>query len=478
MASVDMGVDLSTLIDRVASGNEEQIIAAAREHLRQGEAPDVLLGRIAMIAAHGDSDGHIVTTLAAAAMLARYIQRIPHPLESEASVHERALPLFAQALLLAAPAVRLGRTAQPQYPQPFYPSGLPEGKTMNEMMHQAVYNNDAVLAERLLLGLYGTGADYRTMQVRAYEGIATTFQNAGHPLIFAVRGFQALDAVEWGDRAPNIIHWLAPHLPLRPDSDEPAWVKTVRTFAEDPAHSLESIRTRLGAPKDEKALPLRSLVLSNTDTTQICQGVYDALIKGGASRQAVGSVIALAAADLIHMVGDDDRDLFMRAAHGLLFSAAIRLVFRQVQDVEVLTLLFTSAAYVNALYKDIAGQPGQPKSASTAPRVAGGGLIGISQLEALLAQLREHDLAAALTSIHRYQAARQDQRAIFGTIAMAAGSTDATADQGHTLQIVQAASEEFLAWPATLASTNVEGLLQVALRAAAYGKPHDLVSRL
>lgn len=480
MASVEMGVDLSTLIDRVASGNEEQIIAAAREHLQEGEAPDVLLGRIAMIAAHGDPDGHIVTTLAAAAMLARYIQRIPHPLESEASVHERALPLFAQALLLAAPAVRLGRTAQPQYPQPFYPSGLPEGKTMNDMMHQAVYHNDAVLAERLLLGLYGTGADYRTMQVRAYEGIATTFQNAGHPLIFAVRGFQALDAVEWGDRAPNIIHWLAPHLPLRPGNDEPAWIETVRTFAEDPAHSLESIRTRLGTPKDEKALPLRSLVLSNADTSQVCQGVYDALIKGGASRNTVGSVIALAAADLIHMVGDDDRALFVRAAHGLLFSAAIRLVYQQVQDVEVLTLLFTSAAYVNALYKDIAGQERatQPKTVPTAPRVAGGGLIGISQLEALLTQLKERDFAAALTTVHRYQAARQDQRAIFGTIAMAAGSTDATADQGHTLQIVQAASEEYLAWPTTLASTNIDGLLQVALRAAAYGKPHELVSRL
>ncbi|HEU5227654.1 MAG TPA: hypothetical protein VFU49_07565 [Ktedonobacteraceae bacterium] len=480
MASVTMAIDLSTLIDIVASGNEEQIIEAAREHLQQGEAPDVLLGRVAMVAAHGDPDGHIVTTLGSAAMLARYIQRIPHPLDSEAAVHERALPLFAQALLVAAPAVRVGRTAQPAYPEPFYPSGLPEGKTMNDMMHQAVYNNDPVLAERLLLGLYGTGADYRTMQVRAYEGIATTFQNAGHPLMFAVRGFQALDAVEWGDRAPNIIHWLAPHLPLRPDSDEPDWVKTVRTFAQEPEHSLQSIRTRLGAPKDDKALPLRPLILSNADTTQVCQGVYDALIKGGASRKAVGSVIALAASDLMLMVGDGDRDLFVRVAHGLLFSAAIRLVFQQVQDVEVLPLLFTSAAYVNALYQEIAGQQNaaQPQMAAAGHKVAGGGLIGISQLEALGTQLKEGDLASALTSVHRYQATGHDPRAIFGTIAMAASLTNATADQGHTLQIVQAVSEEFLAWPATLTSTNIEGLLQVALRAAAYGQPHGLISRL
>ena len=476
MASVEMGVDLSLLVDALVSGNQERIIAAAREHLEHGEAADVLIGRIGLIAAHGDPDGHIITTLAAAAMLCRYTHWLPQPLETSTPAYERVLPLFVQALMVATSAVQAGYNAPRHYPEPLFPSELLDtGKNVNDKMHEAVYGNDALLAERLLFGLYGTGADYRTMQVRAYEGIATTFQNAGHPLICTVRGFQILDTVEWGSRAPDIIHWIAPRLPLQPNSDEPEWVKDVRTFTADPAHSVTSIRTRLAAPKNEKALPLRTLILSDADTTQVCQGVYDALIKGGASPNAIGSVIALAASDLMQRVNDSDRETFLHAAHALLFSAAARVVFEQVQDVEVLTLLFTSAAFVNALQKEIVAQSATiPASIA----IAGGGLIAASQLEALTAQIQAQDLAGALTIARRYLKLGHDPRALFATIGLAAAQTNATSEQGHTLQIVQAASEEFLAWPPTLADTNIEGLLLVALRAALFGQRDPLISRL
>src|SRR5205823_4519068 len=242
--------------------NNDQIVALAREHLRDGEAVDVLLGRIGLLAAKGDVDGHTVITLTAAAMLSRLLHTIPLPLEGNEPVYERALPLFVQALLAAAPAVQAGSPKQVNYPDPLYPSGLQEGQSVNGVMHDAVYHNDPALVERLLLGLYGTGADYRTMQVRAYDGISTTFQDAGHPLMFAVRGFQLLDTVEWGDRAPAIIHWLAPHLPLRPTSNEPDWISALRNYTADSAHNVSSIRKRLAVPKDENALPLRRLVLS------------------------------------------------------------------------------------------------------------------------------------------------------------------------------------------------------------------------
>ncbi|MBV9229740.1 MAG: hypothetical protein JOZ18_10540 [Chloroflexi bacterium] len=480
MASVEMGVDLSTLVDALISGNHEQIVAAARDHLQHGEAADVLIGRLGMIVAHGDPDGHIITTLTAAAMLARYLHWIPGPLDTNEPARDQALPLFVQALLVAAPAVRAGHNAQDQYPKPFFPSALVDtGKTVNDKLHEAIYGNDELLAERLLFGLYGTGADYRTMQVRAYDSIATTFQNAGHPQIFAVRGFQLLDTVEWGDRAPNIIHWLAPHLPLRPDANEPEWVNTVRTFTADPSHSLTSIRTRLAPPKAENALPLRSLLLSDADTTQVCQGVYDAIIKGEASPRAVGSVIALAAADVLQKIDEGNREAFVHAAHGLLFSAATRLVFQQVQDVEVLNLLFTSAAYINALHKETAAQQGTARPATTPPSTtspAGGGLIAGAQLEVLRSQLKAQDFSSALVTARRYLQLRHDPRALFGTIGLVAALTDATADQGHTLQIVQAASEEFMAWPASLADTNIEGLLQIALRAATSGQRNPLIS--
>jgi hypothetical protein len=180
-------------------------------------------------------------------------------------------------------------------------------------------------------------------------------------------------------------------------------------------------------------------------------------------------------------VPDGDRELFVRVAHGLLFASAVRQVFRRVQDVEALGLLFTSAAFINALHKEIAGTSAQsqpaPKAASSTA-IAGGGLIAAAQLETLHSQLKGQDLAGALTTAQRYLKLGHDPRALFGAVGLAAALTDASDDQGHTLQIVQAASEEYMAWPRTLPETNVEGLLQVALRAAAFGKHDTIVSQL
>lgn len=480
MSAVDMRADLSILIDAVINGDIDQIIVAAREYLHQGKAADALIGRIGMIAAHGDSDGHPTATLGSASMLARLAYWIPAPIDAHEAPKERTLPLFVQALKMASPYVRKGIDAynNPQYPSPFFPSELLDtGKSVNDVMRDAVAKNDALLVERMLLGLYGTGADYRTMQVRAYESISNTFQSNGHPLTFAVRGFQLLDAVEWGNRAPNIIHWLAPHLPLRPDTDEPAWIRTVRTFAAQ--HDLTVIRTRLAAPKDENALPLRGIILSDTDTTRVCQEVYDALVTNGASAKGIASVISLAAADVLQRIGDSDHDLFIQVAHGLLFTSAVHVIFQQVRDVEVLNLLYTAASAINALHKEVSTEGVKtPQQASHGTGAMGGGLLAISQLESLGAQIKAQDLAAATTTAQRYLRLGHDPRALFGTIGLGAALVDATADQGHTLQIIQAASNEFLNWPHTLNTTNVETFVQIALRATITGKRDTAVETL
>ncbi|MBA2286759.1 MAG: hypothetical protein H0W02_14880 [Ktedonobacteraceae bacterium] len=472
MPSVAMRVDLSTLIDATVTGDRQQILVVARELMQKGATADVLLGRVGMIAAAGDSDGHTILTLDAASVLSRWLDTYARLASENGQGHERALPLLVQVLAAAAPAVRAGQNAQVSYPEPFFPSDLPEGKTMGEYMHNAVYNNDPVMAERLLFGLYGTGADYRTMQVRAYEGIATTFQNAGHPLMLAARGFQLLDAVEWGDRAPAILHWLAPHLPLH--TGEPGWVNAVRSFFNDPARGdFNWLRTRIAAPRNESALPLRQLVLGNADTAQVCQGVYDALRQGGASTQAVGSVIALAAADVMQRVGDADRAAFIQAAHGLLFASAVRQVFEHVHDMEAVPLLFTSAAFVSALQKEVGTPPGAPQStqmpASSQAPTPGGGLIPTAILDTLRAQLDAQDFNGALASTRRYRQMGHEIRPLFATIGLAAAQADA-ADQGHTLQIVQAAGEETIGWPAQLSGTNIEAFLHIALRAAAFAR--------
>ncbi len=258
-------------------------------------------------------------------------------------------------------------------------------------------------------------------------------------------------------------------------SEEPAWINEVRSFLADPAHRLDSLRTRLAAPKNENALPLCQLLQSNADTSQVCQGVYDALLKGGASSRSVGSVIALAAADTMTRVGDEDREAFVQAAHGLLFAAAVRMVYARVQDIAALPLLFTSAAYVNNLQKALT--PAQGAAGGQAlPATFGGGLIASSLLETLSAQLDAQDLNGALSTARRFTRFESDSRPLWAAISLSAAQADAAADQGHTLQIVQASAEEYRAWPAALVDTSVDIFLQVALRAAAFAKRNTLLN--
>src|SRR5712692_9885683 len=164
MPMIGMGADISALIDATVAGNSDQIITNARSLLERGAPAAVLAGRVGMIAAHGDDDGHAILTLNAASTLSRWVNALSQTPGQDVPGHERELPLLVQALVATTPAVWAGQGAHYNYPEPLFPSGLSEGKTVDELIHDAVYSNDANLVERLLFGLYGTGADYRAMQ--------------------------------------------------------------------------------------------------------------------------------------------------------------------------------------------------------------------------------------------------------------------------------------------------------------------------
>lgn len=463
MPTVGMNTNITSFVNAIVAGDTEQMTGVARDLVTSGAGASELIGRIGMIAARGDSEGHVMLALAAASMMSRWFISLQHLRGEDSMDHRPELPLLIQAATIATPAIQAGSKAQESYPEPLFPSGLPEGQTVNTMLTDAIFKGDALMVERLLFGLYGTGADYRALCIRLYDSISTTFQQAGHPLMFAVRGFQLLDSVEWSTRTPNILHWLAPHIPVH--TEEPAWVETVRSFLAEPSHSLASYRTRLSAPRDENALPLRRLILSDASMPQICQGVFDALIKNGASSRGVGSVLALTASDLLQRVGDADRDAFINVAHGLLYAAAARLAFTQVQEVEALPLMFTAACYLHELHAGLPAQAATAQVSVTRSTILGGGLIALSLLETLGEQLQAQDINGALATARRYLLLGHDTRAMFAIIALAAAQAGATAGVGHSLQIIQAAGEEYMAWPATLRDTNIDGLLHAALRA-------------
>ncbi len=464
MSSVAVRNNLSTCIDALSAGDQQALNRAARETIASAEDASELIGKVGLVAMRGDSDGHAVLTLGAASMLCRWLISLRHALGDEEQEQTRGVELVMQALLAAAPAVKAGKDAPQDYPQPLFPGELStDANAVSVAMQKAIFARDPNMVERLLFGLFGTGADYRAIAIRVYDGMSQTFQEGGHALLCAMRGSQVLDAAEWGPNIPYYIHWLTPHLPLH--TDEPDWIEDVRAFVGEPHHNLDSYRTRLSAPRNQNALPLRALLLSNASTPQVCQGVYDALIPNGASSLGVGSVIALAASDLLQSIGDDDRELFVRAAHGLLYASATRRVYTQVQEVEALPLLFVAAASINALAKELSGLASKGKA--TRPVSAGGGMIAPALLENLNAQIAASDVSGAMSTARRYIQMGHDMHAFFAMIGLAAARADVAADQGHTLQIVQAAGDEYVAWPRELASTNIEGFLQVALRAVA-----------
>ena len=97
-------------------------------------------------------------------------------------------------------------------------------------------------------------------------------------------------------------------------------------------------------------------------------------------------------------------------------------------------------------------------------------MIAPALLESLHEQIATQNLAGALAVARRYIQLGHLPAALLGEIGLAAAEADATADAGHTLQIVQEAGEAYLNWPKELASTNIEGFLIIALRAAVLGQ--------
>src|SRR5260370_7689879 len=77
MPMIGMYTDISALLDAIVAGNEDHIIATARPLLQQGAPAAVIAGRVGMIAAHGDQDGHAIIIIHTAASLSLWLHALP-----------------------------------------------------------------------------------------------------------------------------------------------------------------------------------------------------------------------------------------------------------------------------------------------------------------------------------------------------------------------------------------------------------------
>lgn len=463
--SVKHTTEFAPLIDAVASARVEHIAREVVHLLRNNVPPFFIIGHAGVPAAWGDTEGHPLCALAAGGHIADWMRYVPSGGETdddERRLLGRALPLTL-ALSLAASAVKVGEQTQPELPEPLFPANITHPEGMYGALREAVRAGQVDQTRRLLRGYYATGTDYRSYLTNVYRAISDHYTDDGHILIFAHRSSQVLDMAGWADKLPPFIYWLTPHLAnTRPDAP---FLAEIHAFLSDPAHDLKPLRTRL-APANNAAAgaELRQAILQGS-LAETCAAVLAAL-RNGAKGPAVGSVIVLAAARRFLQAPESDPAAVLRAAHGLLVASAARTVVEQIQDIEILPILFIAAAAVNAL-RDVeqveAAKTGAPARAGGSGLI--GGMLAPVLLRSLEQQLENGDDQAAQASARRYLQLGHPARGLVATIASVACQGDASSDQGHTLLLAQAAAEEYLALPPHLQSEG-EALLEVGVRAA------------
>ncbi len=90
MPTIGTSIDISGLVDATVAGDSDRIITAARRLLQQGAPAAELAGRLGLIAAHGDSDGHAILTLNAAGAISRWVSALPPLADQDPQSHTSA----------------------------------------------------------------------------------------------------------------------------------------------------------------------------------------------------------------------------------------------------------------------------------------------------------------------------------------------------------------------------------------------------
>ena len=140
MSSVAVRNNLSTFIDALCAGDQQTLTGAAHEVIARAEDASELIGKIGLVAMRGDTDGHVVLTLGAASMLCRWLISLRHVMGEDGQEQTRGVELAVQALLAAAPAVRVGKDAPQNYPQPLFPGELSTDEmAVSAAMQKAVF---------------------------------------------------------------------------------------------------------------------------------------------------------------------------------------------------------------------------------------------------------------------------------------------------------------------------------------------------
>ncbi len=473
--------DTTPLLEAIAASDLDAMIQQTLYLLGERNAPPAKLGGSAGIAAlWGGASGEATGAFSPVGRIAFWIRSIPIGPEPDAAERRRvapALPLI-QGFRAVAPAVRSGLAGQrPPLPEPLLPADVQHPQGPLGGLREAFAKGDAELAERILLGYYATGADYRELLTTLYATLSVDYAGNGYALRALLAGTKVMDMAEWGGNGPAFISWYVPQMFARRGTSLVA--EAAARYAQAPDHDLGWIRTRLSIPKEEAAGPQFQRAVMTGDANAACDAILAAL-RGGATPAGVSGGIALAVAHQIARIPEGDVAGLLSAGQVLVYVHAVHQAMLQTQVPSVWPLLYTAGAAANTL-SEIAGAVTIEAAASSASTPLGG-LIGPSVLRSVERALDEGDGAAALASARRYVQMGNPGEALAGIIAGVAAMHDISPDDDASLAVlptVAAACEEYLTLPPALRQGGQNDLLTAAIRlAAGLRGPHAIADRV
>ncbi|HEX6818134.1 MAG TPA: hypothetical protein VF120_07145 [Ktedonobacterales bacterium] len=467
MSSSTLFADVTPLLEAIAATDEQQVIAQTLNLLGPQRVPaSRLAGSVGLAALWGGADPLAIGPLSVSGLLSRWIVGMPLGPEPSSEAQRKlapALPLV-QSFLAVAQWVRGGLAEpHPQLPEPLLPAEIQHAQGPLGALRDAVGKGDATTAERILLGYFATGADYRSFLASLFGALEFRYPADGHPLVYAQEGARILDMTDWGGNMPPLIAWLSPHLGSSAPDIAPA--QAARAFAQAAGHDLLWLRTRLAAPQEGAAGPEYQRALLAGDAAAACAATLTAL-RAGATPRGVAGGMALAVASRINAVRQGDLATLLRAGEILQYVHAVHVGMSAMQDPHVWPVLYTAAAVVNTLNTI----PSAPLETGRAAAVsAGGGTLPATMLRSLEEQVSAGDATSALATARRYMMMGSDARAVAGVIGGMAAMRDLAGGSQDALQampLVAVAADEYLRLPAALSAGGQNALLAAAIRLA------------
>ncbi len=440
-------MDLTALLEAAAKGDTATVTAEIIRGLAEDIKPSEIAGRVGLPAALGDSDGAAVHVIAAAGVIGDWIQVIAAGPEKDAEYAQLISPVLplSAAFSFASQAIAKGLNKEPKLPEPLFPKDIANPQGSWGEFRDAAAKGNVDLSGKVIMGLYGSGTDYREIEGMFYYALNAHMPADGKALLAVTKLTQMLHFTKWGyDNAKFMFQWLIPF--ITKSGPEIAGAQETRDYLAAPEHDLDFIRTRLEMSKPEAANATMRKAIFSGSHTEVMDAVFSALKAGAIPPQAAMQVTA-AAAEYLAGLPAENTAATAQALTALRVAQSARMAVTHTQDIRVLPILFHAANYVRQTIKTI-GEPLRQVTAASVSLQLAGGLVESGFLRSLRRHLENGEGPAVYGVTERYIKMAFSARSIVGQLGFVAALKNIATDKnGQALLTTEAAGSEFVILP-------------------------------